>query len=153
MTTIKIDIIPLTEDHYHDWRKLYQGYAEHYQVALTDAGVAATWGWLRDPQHPVSGVVAAVEGKLVGLAHYRAMPSPLRGAEVGFLDDLYVDPSHRGGGVGARLLDHLNALARSKGWPMIRWITRDNNYRARTLYDRKALRSDWITYEMKPDED
>jgi len=35
-----------------------------------------------------------------------------------------------------------------RGWALVRWITRDNNYRARGLYDRLALRSDWITYEM-----
>ncbi|MCE2517387.1 MAG: GNAT family N-acetyltransferase [Alphaproteobacteria bacterium] len=146
------DIIPLAEEHYGDWLKLYQGYAAHYQVELTDDGVAATWRWLMDPAHPCTGVVASVDGKLVGLAHVRAMPSPLRGAEVGFLDDLFVDPSSRGGGVGADLLDHLNRMAEDKGWPVIRWITRDNNYRARTLYDRKAVRSDWITYEMKTGE-
>ena len=36
----------------------------------------------------------------------------------------------------------------ARGWAVVRWITRDNNYRARGLYDCLSVRSDWITYEM-----
>jgi hypothetical protein len=32
----------------------------------------------------------------------------------------------------------------------VRWLTADNNYRARGLYDRCATRTHWITYEMEP---
>jgi ribosomal protein S18 acetylase RimI-like enzyme len=88
------------------------------------------------------------ESGLVGLAHFRAMPSPLRGAEIGFLDDLFVDPACRGGGAGDQLLRHLDNIAAARGWPVMRWITQDNNYRARGLYDQLALRTGWITYEM-----
>ncbi len=44
-------------------------------------------------------------GGLVGLAHYRAMPSPLRRVNVGFLDDLFVAPASRGGNIGGALLN------------------------------------------------
>ena len=39
-------------------------------------------------------------------------------------------------------------IAGRRGWGVVRWITRDGNYRARGLYDNLAVRSDWITYEM-----
>ena len=74
--------------------------------------------------------------------------SPLRGAEVGFLDDLFVDPEQRGSGAAEALLRSVDDIAAERGWPVVRWITRDNNYRARGLYDRLSHRSDWITYEM-----
>ena len=143
-TTIR----PITPADYDAWARLYHGYAEHYQVALTADGLAATWGWLMDKGHPVTGLVAQDDCEILGLAQYRAMPSPLRGAEVGFLDDLFVDPSARGAQVGEQLLEALKQIAVSNGWPVIRWITRDNNYRARALYDRVAVKSDWNTYEM-----
>lgn len=131
------------------WERLYRGYAHFYQVE-TDAGKLDTlFGWLLDPAHVCEGLVALDdESRLIGLAHYRAMPSPLRGAEVGFLDDLFVDPAFRGSGAAEGLLRHIDDIAMSKGWPVVRWITRDDNYRARGLYDKLALRSDWITYEM-----
>ena len=35
-----------------------------------------------------------------------------------------------------------------RGWGKVRWITADDNYRGRTLYDRVAARTMWVTYEM-----
>ena len=141
---------PLAADDYDAWLKLYRCYAEHYRVELTEGGLATTWGWLHDPAHPVEGIVAGDGGALVGLAHFRAMPSPLRGREVGFLDDLVVLPEARGGGAAGALIAELDAIAAARGWPAIRWITRDNNYRARALYDKVSTKTDWTMYELTP---
>ena len=46
------------------------------------------------------------------------------------------------------LLHHLDGIAAARGWPVTRWITQDNNYRARGLYDSLSTRTGWITYEM-----
>ena len=145
-----LQIIPLEKTHYDEWLALYKGYAEHYQVELTQDGVAQTWEWLHSDTSAVTGLVAVLDGKLVGLAHYRAMPSPLRGAEVGFLDDMFVSTAARGAKVGEKILNRLAVICTENGWPIMRWITRDNNYRARTLYDHVAVKSDWNTYEMMP---
>ena len=75
----------LTKSDFVEWREVYHFYAEHYQVSLTEEGLNATWGWLMDAQNPVNGIVASSQKKLTGLAHYREMPSPLRGKNTGFL--------------------------------------------------------------------
>ena len=146
----KVNIRPLAEADHGQWLALYGGYAEHYRMALTEDGTATTWGWLIDAAHPLRGLVAE-DGKLLGLAHYRAMPSPLRGTEIGFLDDLFVARDARGSRIGADLLEGLRTIAKREGWPCVRWITRDDNYRARTLYDRHAAKTDWNLYEMPAD--
>ena len=64
------------------------------------------------------------------------------------LDDLFVDPAERGQRLGEALIEELVKIAKSKGWPKIRWITADDNYRARTLYDRVAQKTMWNTYEI-----
>jgi len=148
-----LSITELQEAHHPVWLELYQGYADHYRVTLTDAGAARTWSWLMDPAHPLTGLVAVRAGRPIGLAHFRGMPSPLRGVEIGFLDDLFVDPAARGSGAASLLLEALRLAGREKGWPVIRWITRDDNYRARSVYDRHAVKTDWNTYEMRPDQD
>lgn len=131
------------------WEQLYRGYAEFYRVETSDDKLVTLFGWLMDSAHPCTGLVAEdAEGRLIGLAHFREMPSPLRGENVGFLDDLFVDPASRGGKVGEAMLRHLDGIAEQRAWAVMRWITRDNNYRARSVYDRLAHRSDWITYEM-----
>lgn len=142
----------LKSEDFDAWLPLYQIYADHYQVSLSDQGLAVTWGWLSDKTHPLTGLVAEHDGRLVGLAHYRAMPSPLRGENIGFLDDLVVLPEAKGGGVADALLAKLRLIANQQGWPVIRWITRDNNYRARAVYDRIANKTDWNMYEMAGDE-
>ena len=76
------------------------------------------------------------------------MPNPLRACDIGFLDDLFVDAAERGQRLGEALIEELVKIAKSKDWPKIRWITADDNYRARTLYDRVAQKTMWNTYEI-----
>lgn len=130
------------------WEPLFTAYADFYKVDMTAETLETAWGWIHDPDRVVEALVAERGGALVGLAHYRAMPSPLRGATLGFLDDLYVDPAARGAGVGQAVLARLAGIAAERGWHCVRWITADDNYRARTLYDRVAVKTGWNMYEM-----
>jgi len=133
------------------WRELYRGYAEFYKVTQTDEQAARVWSWLHDPAHEQRGlVVRDRDGEAVGLAHYRPFARPLRASTGGFLADQYVDPVHRGGGAVDELLTKLREVARSEGWDVIRWITADDNYRARSKYDQVATRTPWISYDMAP---
>ena len=141
-------IRPVVSADFDQWRRLYQGYADFYQVALSDDGVQTTWSWLIEPAHVCTGLVAEQPDGLVGLAHFRGMPSPLRGQMIGFLDDLFVTPAHRSNGTAAALITAVQAEATAQGWGVLRWITRDNNYRARGLYDKLAQKTDWTLYEM-----
>lgn len=130
------------------WRRLYDGYAEFYKREMTDAIAERVWGWIHDPDHEVEGAVAMLDGHAVGLAHFRRMPSPLRGEDIGFLDDMFVDPAARGQGVAEVLFAHLRGVATERGWGVVRWITADDNYRARALYDRLSKKTLWNTYEL-----
>jgi len=143
-----LKIRPLAAEDYQQWRGLYQGYADFYRVALTDDGVATTWGWLMDAGHQCTGLVATHEDLLIGLAHFRGMPSPLRGQIIGFLDDLFVVADYRSSGAATALIEATKQHAAGAGWGVVRWITRENNYRARGLYDKLAQKTDWTLYEM-----
>ena len=139
----------LAPDEREEWRKLYSGYTTFYKRELTDKIADTVWDWLHNPGHELEGVVAVQDGKLVGLAHFRRMPSPARGADIGFLDDLFVDPDIRGQGVAPALLRHVKQVAKERNWEIVRWLTADNNYRARSLYDQHATKAIWNVYEMK----
>jgi GNAT superfamily N-acetyltransferase len=131
------------------WRALYDGYAAFYKRPMNDEIADTVWRWLHDPDHVVKAFLARTEtGRIVGLAHYRPMPRPLAGTECGFLDDLFVAPDMRGNGVAGALFDALAGEAKKRGWSQIRWLTCDDNYRARSLYDRRAKRTMWLTYQM-----
>lgn len=109
---------------------------------------ATVWGWLIDPAHEVNGLVAANGDMLVGIAHYRPFARPLAAASGLFLDDLFVAPSARGSGAAAALIDAVRAQAQADGHNVVRWITADDNARARGLYDKVAQAGSWVTYDI-----
>ena len=116
---------------------------------MNDKILQTVWSWLHDKSHEVEGLVYEVDGNIVGLAHYRRMSRPLRGQDIGFLDDLFVDPDHRGQRIGEKILNELKKISKSKGWNLVRWITREDNVRAKSLYDRISEKTNWDVYELK----
>jgi GNAT superfamily N-acetyltransferase len=146
-----IRILPVEPRHRADWESLYAGYAAFYRVTQTPEMRATVWSWLHDPAHEVNGLVAEdATGRAVALAHWRRFARPLSASTGCFLDDLFVDPALRGQRVADALLEHLRTMARAEGWSVVRWITADDNYRGRGVYDRLAKRTLWITYDMTP---
>ena len=142
---------PLADRDHDRWRTLYAAYAAFYRSEQTDEHAERTWRWLRDPTHPVEGLVVEDEaGSVAGLAHVRPFPRPLSASVGGFLDDLYVDEPARGTGAVDALLDALRERAAERGWSVVRWITAHDNARAQAKYDQVATRTSWVTYDLQP---
>jgi len=135
--------------HRADWGVLYAAYADYYRVEQSPEMRARTWGWIMEGRI-ICLMALNEEGRPVGLAHIREFLRPLSSTIAGYLDDLFVDPSQRGGGVVNLLFDAAKALGREQNWSVIRWITRDDNYRARSVYDKVATRTNWVTYDLTP---
>lgn len=144
-----VTIRPLAQTDRETWEILFKGYADFYGVAQTAQMRQTVWDWLHDPAHGSNCFVAEQGGKLIGFTHYRPFASSLRAITNGFLDDLFVEPGTRGSGAAQALIEAVCAVGRDKGWGVIRWITADNNYRARGVYDRVATRTSWVTYDVK----
>ncbi len=132
-----------------EWRVLFDGYADFYQVGMTDEIADETFRWLLDPGHVLEGLITRdAGGRVVGIAHVRACPRPLGGCEVGFLDDLFVVPDARGSGAADAIFGSLENLARKRGWTTLRWLTQHFNDRGRRFYDRYTDGpSDFILYQ------
>ena len=131
-----------------EWENLYYGYADFYKVEITEEIINTVWNWLHDLKHELNGLVYEIDNHIVAIAHYRQMPSPLRGKNIGFLDDLYVHPDYRGRKIGEDIINKLNEISKEKGWGLIRWITRNDNHSAKSLYDRIAKKSTWDVYKL-----
>ena len=105
---------------------------------------------LHDPAQESEGLVAqGPGGKLVGLAHFRPYARPLAASTGLFLDDLFVSPDARGSGAADALIEGVRKIAEARGCSLVRWITAEDNYRGRGLYDRVASRTAWVTYDIK----
>lgn len=132
------------------WERLYTAYRAHYGQSPDALAAEAVWGWINDPNVAFEARVARkTGGRLVGMIHFREVLRPLRGSTGGYIDDMIVAEDARGGGVADALVDAVSEAGRSRGWSNIRWITSDDNYRARGFYDRIARRTMMLTYEIK----
>lgn len=148
MANGEIRVVPLEARHKADWRRLFEGYATFYKVEMNAEIAETVWGWLNDPAHVLTCLIAEDgAGKAIGLAHIRAQPRSLAGRDAGFLDDLFVDPEARGSGAFEALFTAMDEMAREKGWPLIRWLTQEFNYRGRSAYDRIAAKTPFIAYQ------
>ena len=139
----------ITLEDKEQWEKLYRDYADISKVEISNKILQTVWGWLHNKNHEVQGIIYEIDDNIVALAHYRRMPSPLRGQDIGFLDDLYVDPKYRGQKIGEKLINKIKEISKSKDWNLVRWITRSDNVRAKSLYDRMSEKTNWNVYELK----
>jgi RimJ/RimL family protein N-acetyltransferase len=151
VTARRWTVRPPTPEDFDAWRRLFAAYADFYGTEHTPEDVDRVWGWIHDAGHDVECLLLEGDGAVVGLAHVREFPRPLASSIGGFLDDLYIDTEARGAGGVEALLAAVRHRGAERGWTVIRWITAEDNDRARRAYDRVATRTSWVTYDMDVD--
>lgn len=80
--------------------------------------------------------VAELDGEIVGIAVWFLSFSTWTGRHGIYLEDLFVEPSARGGGVAAALLRALAAEAEARGCARMDWAVLDWNEPAKAFYRR-----------------
>jgi GNAT superfamily N-acetyltransferase len=130
------------------WHRLWKDYLAFYKTTLPDAIYTSTFDRLlgNDPRD-FNGLVAEVDGKVVGLTHYLFHRHGWKVEEVCYLQDLYALPDMRGKGVGRALIEAVYAAADAQGAPSVYWLTQDFNDTARVLYDRVGVVTPFIKYQ------
>ena len=100
----------------------YERAAEH--CLLTAAQLHAA---LFGPAPALFGHVAEVDGSVVGCALWFLNFSTWRGVHGLYLEDLYVQPAHRGAGLGRALLARLAGVCAERGLARLEWSVLDWN--------------------------
>ncbi|MFG2103497.1 GNAT family N-acetyltransferase [Micromonospora echinaurantiaca] len=108
------------------------------EVSAEPADVARA---LFGPRPVAEAVVATIDGEPVGFALFYPTYSTVLGRPGIHLEDLYVRPEQRGGGVGRALLAHLAALAVARGCVRLEWWVLRTNDPALRFYRRLRARS------------
>ena len=147
-----LEVRPVAEGDREQWAALFRGYRDFYEKAHDPAVIETVWGWLMDPAHESRGLVAEVDGRLLGIGHFRRFARPVIGEQGLYLDDLFTAAEARGTGAGSAILARLAEIARDEGASVVRWITKESNATARSLYDRVARQTPWVTYDLAPAE-
>ena len=130
------------------WRDLWRQYLAFYAAERPEALYRRNFDVLVRGEGPLYGFVArSAEGELIGLTHYLFHATAWSLGENCYLQDLFVLPERRGGGVAAALIEAVATSARARGCARLYWLTQENNATARKLYDRVARFEGFICYE------
>jgi len=116
--------------------------------------VHITDGQLHDalfgPSPSVFAHVAEEEGRIVGMAIWFLTFSTWTGRHGIHLEDLYVRPEARSGGVGRALLAELATIAQRSGYARVEWSVLDWNQPAVRFYRSLGAvpMDEWIGYRL-----
>ncbi|MCF4166291.1 GNAT family N-acetyltransferase [Zavarzinia compransoris] len=95
------------------------------------------WGFGPDPAF--EALIAEEGGRAIGLCLYFRSFSTWRGMPGAYVQDLYVDPESRGGGLGRALLAALARHVAPRGWGYIRLSVDAANVAAQGFYRRAGF--------------
>jgi GNAT superfamily N-acetyltransferase len=142
-----------TAEDFAPWLPLWEGYNRFYgrsgPTALPRNIIETTWKRFLDPAEPMHALVAAIDGQLVGLAHYLFHRSTIAISQTCYMQDLFTNESARGKGVGRALINAVYENAKLEGAHRVYWQTHETNSTAMALYDKVAERSGFLVYKKQ----
>ncbi|HET9197688.1 MAG TPA: GNAT family N-acetyltransferase [Solirubrobacterales bacterium] len=147
----EVEIAPLAVGEFEELLPLIAAYQRFYEVTdVDDERNRAFFRRFVAPSEDGLLLGARSDGRLVGYACLYWHFSSLEACESVLMNDLYVDESVRGHGVGRALIEASADVARDRGVPFVEWSTAPDNETAQHLYDSTgAERTEWFSYELR----
>jgi GNAT superfamily N-acetyltransferase len=149
MPTDAVLVRPARREDRTGWLRLwadYHAYGRSGAPAQPAAVTEATWERFLDEHEPMEALVAELEGQLVGLAHIVFHRDTSAEGPTCFLQDLFVDATLHGRGIGRALIEAVYVRAEAAGARRVYWHVLDTNATAVRLYDKVAARSGHVVY-------
>lgn len=147
----EVEIAPIAPEQFEELLPLIAAYQRFYEVEkVDDARNRAFFRRFLAPSEDGLLLGARNGGRLVGYACLYWHFSSLEACESVLMNDLFVDESARGQGVGRALIEAAAAVAREREVPFVEWSTAPDNATAQRLYDSTgAERTEWFSYELR----
>jgi GNAT superfamily N-acetyltransferase len=144
------DIRELRHEDWDAWTELWAGYLRFYRAELTPAVTEQTFARMTERRDGCFGLAAEAEDRtIVGFSHCVMHPTTWSQGGTCYLEDLYVDPDHRGTATAQALIEAAGEQARAAGAETLYWHTQAFNGRARSLYDTVAQLTSFVHYERQ----
>ncbi|MDT8855609.1 GNAT family N-acetyltransferase [Paracoccaceae bacterium Fryx2] len=137
---------PVTAADVTVWRAMWQDYLAFYHTTLPEAVYRATFARVVAGGDGMHGRIAERGGQALGLVHFLYHPTCWKTGPVCYLQDIYTVPSARGQGVARALMQAVFTAADAAGAPDVYWLTAENNYPGRMLYDQLGVKTAFIEY-------
>jgi GNAT superfamily N-acetyltransferase len=95
-------------------------------------------------------LVAETSGRVIGMAIWFFTFSTWTGRPSVYLEDLFVEPAHRGHGAGRALMASLAAIATDRGCPRMEWSVLDWNEPSIAFYKTLGARpmDEWTSWRL-----
>jgi len=130
---------------------LMRAYTDFYEVSPSDEQlVAMSRALIADPEREGVQIVARDrKGAAVGFATVFWSWSTLSARRLGVMNDLFVSPEARGGGIADALIAECLERCRQRGADSLGWQTAKDNLRAQAVYERVGgKREEWLDYSL-----
>jgi GNAT superfamily N-acetyltransferase len=138
---------PLIPSDRAQWQPLWEGYLAFYKATNVAPEVSdVTFARLTGGGEPMGGFIAMDDDEAVGIVHWITHRSCWTIGDYCYLQDLFVAPGRRGGGIGRRLIETVYDKARGLGCSRVYWLTHETNTDAMRLYDGIADRPGFVQY-------
>jgi GNAT superfamily N-acetyltransferase len=98
-------------------------------------------------------LLETTDGEAVGYAIFFTTFSTFECRSGIWLEDVYVRPEHRRGGIGRAVMEHLAQLAQQRGHVRLEWVALDWNEPALNFYEKLGARrlNDWVIHRLERD--
>ncbi|MEM7118517.1 MAG: GNAT family N-acetyltransferase [Chloroflexota bacterium] len=138
-----------TQADFGAWKTLFAAYIKFYRASIPDEIMSKTWARIHDEQENINGLVAEVDGQLVGLTHFLYHDSTWSDRKSCYLQDLFVAKSARGSGIARQLIIGVEAEAEAYNAFNLYLLTQQYNSAARSLYDSMLGATPFVVYRKK----
>jgi GNAT superfamily N-acetyltransferase len=93
------------------------------------------------------------DGEAIGYAIFFTTFSTFECRSGIWLEDVYVRPEHRRGGIGREVMEHLARLAEQRGHVRLEWVALDWNEPAINFYEKLGAEAldDWRVFRLEQD--
>jgi GNAT superfamily N-acetyltransferase len=140
-------IRPLAAPDRAAWEPLWRDYLAFYNTTVAPEIYDTTFARLTGADPDMAGFVAvAGDGEFLGIVHTIQHRHCWKIEKVIYLQDLFTAPAARGKGVARALIERVYAYGDSIGAPHVHWLTAEDNYKGRMLYDKVGKRGPFIRY-------
>lgn len=98
-------------------------------------------------------LLETADGEAVGYAIFFTTFSTFECRSGIWLEDVYVRPEHRRGGIGRAVMEHLAKIALERGHVRLDWVALDWNEPALSFYEKLGARrlDDWLIHRLERD--
>jgi GNAT superfamily N-acetyltransferase len=145
---MKLSIRPVELGDKERWLELWKGYLTFYKTEFSADKTEVTWNRLLDPDFNLYCLVAEDDGLIKGMTTFNFQNSTWSENGQCLLEDLFVDETLRGQGIGRALINAVISEARTRGCSRVYWNTDETNQTARKLYDSYVLESGKRQYRV-----